>query len=145
MKDEEDSTVAGALKAMAIITANFNPYAKTPMQSISFEVAGIRHHMTEFLRAAVQHGDAVVLEPEPDNTFDPNAIKVLKKGIHVGYVPRTQTEALLEGVKAKRFDYVVSAAWPKGCCVTVTEKPKPKEDDSRRPTDKEAPASPAKS
>ena len=30
----------------------------------------------------------VTLQPEPDNKYDPNAIKILVEGIHIGYVPK---------------------------------------------------------
>lgn len=34
------------------------------------------------------------LQPEPDNKHDPNAIKVLVRGIHVGYIGRTDCPAI---------------------------------------------------
>lgn len=37
---------------------------------------------------AVKHHSKVKFEPEPDNPHDPNALKVLVDGEHVGYVPR---------------------------------------------------------
>ena len=37
------------------------------------------------------HIDAI-LEPEPSNSFDKNAVKVLIEGIHVGYIPQTDSE-----------------------------------------------------
>lgn len=36
----------------------------------------------------VMHHSKVEIEPEPDNPHDPNALKVLVSGEHVGYVPR---------------------------------------------------------
>jgi hypothetical protein len=36
----------------------------------------------------VQHYSNVKLEPEPTNQHDPNALKVVVSGEHVGYVPR---------------------------------------------------------
>ena len=44
---------------------------------------------TEHYSGVVDEGDLVYFEPEPANTFDSNAIKVLNKlGNMVGYVPR---------------------------------------------------------
>jgi hypothetical protein len=63
----------------------------------SFRVAGISHRQSEAASARV--GDPVVLAPEPDNPFDPNAIRVLVQGSHVGYVPREKT-ALLRAFSA---------------------------------------------
>ena len=35
---------------------------------------------------ALEPGDPVTLEREPDNEFDPNAIKVLTGDSHIGYI-----------------------------------------------------------
>ena len=46
---------------------------------------------TTFRRDAVkgvQHHSKVKLEPEPTNQHDPNALKVVVSGEHVGYIPR---------------------------------------------------------
>ena len=38
--------------------------------------------------------DDVQLEPEPDNPHDPNAIKVIADGVHIGYVPAKSTKKI---------------------------------------------------
>lgn len=38
--------------------------------------------------------ESAQLIPEPDNEYDPNAIKVIVDGIHVGYVPKDETDAV---------------------------------------------------
>lgn len=56
---------------------------------IEFEIAGMsyRDNIDDYLG---EH--AGTLEPEPDNEYDPNAIKVLAAdGHHVGYVPKDMT------------------------------------------------------
>ena len=56
---------------------------------IEFEIAGMsyRDNIDDYLG---EH--AGTLEPEPDNEYDPNAIKVLAEdGHHVGYVPKDMT------------------------------------------------------
>lgn len=58
------------------------------MQILRCHIAGIPHRKPAKLPAV---GDHVLLVPEPDNKFDPNAIKVLWDGIHLGYVPKTET------------------------------------------------------
>lgn len=57
---------------------------------IEFNVAGITHgenvddHLGEF---------AAILEPEPTNEYDPNAIKILaNNGDRIGYVPKDRTD-----------------------------------------------------
>lgn len=38
---------------------------------------------------ALERGDNLTLQPEPDNQYDPNAIKVLTEaGVCIGYVPK---------------------------------------------------------
>lgn len=44
-------------------------------------------------REAVHQEFEAVLAPEPDNRFDPNAVKVLIAGRHVGYLPREEAAA----------------------------------------------------
>jgi hypothetical protein len=46
---------------------------------------------------------AVVI-PEPDNKFDPNAIKVTINGATVGYIPRTDTADVRKAFKAANVD-----------------------------------------
>lgn len=43
--------------------------------------------------------DKVQLTPEPENKNDKNAIKVLIDGVHLGYVPRTQTGEIHKEIK----------------------------------------------
>lgn len=74
-----------------------------------FNVAGVTHmnetvKMTrlDWIRKYVQYGARFVLEREPDNEHDPNAIKVLhvlkKSGrkIEVGYVPNNPKNPLAD-------------------------------------------------
>jgi hypothetical protein len=35
-------------------------------------------------------GESIVLDPEPDNKYDPNAIRVLARGKNIGYINRIQ-------------------------------------------------------
>ena len=45
----------------------------------------------------------VVLEPEPDNQYDPNAVKVLMNGLLVGYVKKESCSQVKELLKKKNF------------------------------------------
>lgn len=61
---------------------------------LEFEIAGMsyRDNIDNYIG---EH--AGTLETEPDNDYDPNAIKVLAEdGHHVGYVPRDMTTAVRE-------------------------------------------------
>ena len=57
-----------------------------------FKVAGLSHHWENFRDVIDPEGDLnVELVPEPDNPHDPNAIKVIMNGQHIGYVPKEKT------------------------------------------------------
>jgi hypothetical protein len=53
-----------------------------------FYVAGVQHHELHKVLAELSEGDELDLIPEPDNKFDPNAIKIMCSGVMCGYVPR---------------------------------------------------------
>lgn len=47
------------------------------------------------------------LEPEPTNEYDPNAVKVLNGGVHVGYVPRDLAPEIGDLIAQGRVERVV--------------------------------------
>jgi len=54
----------------------------------------------EYLKQ-LKTGDVLVLECEPTNSFDKNAIKVLtEKGVHLGYIPKDTAAKLNQDVLA---------------------------------------------
>lgn len=55
-------------------------------------IAGLSYYNTSQIREG-----PVQLEREPTNKHDPNAIKVIQSGIHIGYVPKNMTFYLREG------------------------------------------------
>ncbi|MBQ4601990.1 MAG: HipA N-terminal domain-containing protein [Clostridia bacterium] len=67
-----------------------------------FHIMGVRYHTPCkgndcLLLPEVTVGDKLILEKEPENQFDVNAIKVLtQSGELLGYVPRYYNEAILE-------------------------------------------------
>jgi hypothetical protein len=63
-----------------------------------------RNHLTALIRAhnAFESGEiysTAVLELEPTNPFDPNAVKVVVEGTQVGYIPKFDSPAMTEMVK----------------------------------------------
>ena len=73
---------------------------------VQFNIAGITHHdgIDDYLGEFVG-----TLEPEPDNPYDPNAIKVLAPdGHHVGYVPKDITSEVRNSADLPRscFCYI---------------------------------------
>jgi hypothetical protein len=77
------------------------------MQEKKFYIAGVQHHDLHKVLADLEEGDELILTPEPDNKYDPNAVKIeceLSPDadlVMVGYVP-------------KKFSAEVSAALEMG-------------------------------
>lgn len=57
---------------------------------IIFELVGMRFRGQLAVEAVntIKTGDTIQLQREPDNKFDPNAIKVLLRGVFVAYVAK---------------------------------------------------------
>ena len=58
--------------------------------TINFSVVGMQHRDNyEKLKEIIEEGTLVVLKPEPDNPYDPNALAFyLKDGTLIGYLPK---------------------------------------------------------
>ena len=67
---------------------------------------------------ALQEGDTVTLQTEPDNPVDPNAIMVIARGHKVGYVPRTRTADVKPFVDDPRYKF----SYQKGGKVAMLKK-----------------------
>ena len=64
-----------------------------------FHISGVRHHKGRQIETLIQSGTELVLEPEPDNEYDHNAIKIKhREEDHVetmlGYVPGKYSEEI---------------------------------------------------
>jgi hypothetical protein len=68
--------------------------ARVRMLVQSSPLAGFRHSAAEDVWAELRQGDRLTLVREPDNEFDPNAIRVEWQGRKLGYVPRKDNAAL---------------------------------------------------
>lgn len=66
-----------------------------PRELYRCKIAGIPHRIPDFASFCALHGlkegDSVTLVAEPHNPYDPNAIKVMWKEHHLGYVPKVET------------------------------------------------------
>lgn len=67
------------------------------------ELAGFVHYAADSLLRSLERGTPLQLEPEPDNKWDVNAVKVLHQGERMGYIKkihaRTISNAIKEGQK----------------------------------------------
>ena len=57
-------------------------------------VAGFQYHRGETVWTSLQEGEGVTLVREPDNVFDPRAVRVDWQGNKLGYVPRIDNAAV---------------------------------------------------
>ena len=102
---EINSTNFDILKATKgrLLTDNFEFVPAFDYNKVEFDVAGTRH-CEDVKKCIAQNlinvNDKLVLELEPTNEYDKNAIKVLfnkdGKSYHLGYVPRYYTEELVK-------------------------------------------------
>ena len=51
-------------------------------------VAGFQHYAGPALSVFMQEGDALRLAREPDNPYDPRAVRVFWQGVQIGHAPR---------------------------------------------------------
>lgn len=74
-----------------------------------FYIAGVQFRSARDKEALlnVNEGDELFLEPEPENKFDPNAIKIVDEGnsFHFGYVPKKFSSEVASALEAG-FDLV---------------------------------------
>jgi hypothetical protein len=57
-------------------------------------VAGFQYHRGESIWTGLRVGEGVNLVREPDNPFDPRAVRVDWQGCKLGYVPRIDNAAI---------------------------------------------------
>jgi hypothetical protein len=57
-------------------------------------LAGFRYYQGRSLWDELEVGDALALVREPDNPFDPNAVRIEWRGHKLGYVPRRENARL---------------------------------------------------
>ena len=71
---------------------------------MDIRVAGVSYHQEAV--SFVRQGDDVLLEPEPLNAVDQNAIRVLVRNQHVGYIPAYATAPIHNWLQTKRITSV---------------------------------------
>lgn len=95
------SSMAKAAKcAVALLLATLpavvaaEPHITTRLLIQESYVAGYRYHDGKKVWKDLRVGDALDLVREPDNPFDPNAVRVDWQGHQLGYVPRLDNEGV---------------------------------------------------
>ncbi|HEX4985820.1 MAG TPA: HIRAN domain-containing protein [Burkholderiales bacterium] len=82
------------LIALAASAAAIAGPAATRILVQNSPVAGFQFHEGKRLWAQMQVGDELTLVREPDNAYDPRAVRVDWNGHKLGYVPKAQNEAV---------------------------------------------------
>lgn len=105
---EKDSDKMEILKATKgrLVTDNYEFVPAFDSNKVEFDVAGTRHCPdVKECSNLINVNDKLLLELEPENKFDPKAIKViyLKEGkkYHLGYVPRYYSNELFRLLEDK--------------------------------------------
>lgn len=85
--------IAALLFAVSLsLPASAETNAKILLQNSP--LAGFRYYEGKQLWSEMKVGDPLQLVREPDNSHDPNAVRVEWQGHKLGYVPRADNEAL---------------------------------------------------
>jgi hypothetical protein len=90
------SAAALALFAAVAFAQEGAPSVRLLVQSSP--LAGFRYYAAGELWQELRVGDALMLEREPDNPHDANAVAVSWRGRKLGYVPRRENAALAWGL-----------------------------------------------
>ena len=61
-----------------------------------FYIAGFQYHEGALALSKLKPGKKLKLVAEPDNPYDPNAVRIERKGVHLGYVPRARNAFLAQ-------------------------------------------------
>lgn len=71
-----------------------HPFDEPPgIFEVLLEIAGFRHE-SQIEAEALQIGDPICFVLEPENEYDPKAIRIERKGVKLGYVPRGHLDML---------------------------------------------------
>lgn len=94
-----------------------------------YAFAGMNHRGSEQYVRELEGGAELVLEREPTNKFDRNAIRITHAGKHVAYVKAVQARALAMAMDSKGLPTItaklVNNNWP---CAVVKDVPLTEDD-----------------
>lgn len=107
-KDSDDFEILAATRGRTL-TDNYEFVPAFDSKKIEFDVAGTSHSKDiKECKKYLKINKKLYLEPEPNNIYDKNAIKIIfkenGKNFHLGYVPRYYCKELLEKLN-KNIEY----------------------------------------
>lgn len=89
-----DPALLALIHGSFLAGGGLQPFAQEIML-IECHIAGTSYRDVKPAQSLMEPGSCLVLQREPQNAFDPLAIKILTTaGHHVGYVPKVKNEAL---------------------------------------------------
>lgn len=77
-------------------------FIRTGTSLLSSPVRGIPYENRGLFASQVRENDKLILEHEPENPFDSDAIRVVHRGNHIGYVERSKAKVLSREIKMGR-------------------------------------------
>lgn len=91
--------VAGASLGLLLATATVPATEDASQAGIRFLVqssplAGFRYYQAQRVWGSLRVGDELELVREPSNPHDPHAVRVLWRGVMLGYVPKRENAGL---------------------------------------------------
>ncbi len=110
--------MSAAVRALALLAVLLAPSGWVSAQQVrllvqSAPLAGFNYHQAPEVWQRMRVGDTLQLAREPDNAHDPKAIRVSWQGHMLGYVPRTQNDALSWAMdRGERLDARISRLQP---------------------------------
>ena len=63
---------------------------------LSFYIRGFQYWDGALVIKKLKPGKKLALVAEPDNPYDPNAVAIKYKGVHLGYVPRDKNSLIAQ-------------------------------------------------
>jgi HIRAN domain len=111
-----------SVRGSEISAVSYSEHESVDYGDYNYEVVGEsyqRDHLTSLIRAhkAFDTGEifsTAVLEMEPTNPFDSNAVKVVVEGTQVGYIPKFDSPDVTEMIKKSRksvYEVPVRIGW----------------------------------
>jgi hypothetical protein len=85
--------LAGVLLVWVVTTPAQDRGAAEILVQVSL-TAGLRYHAAKAVWDQMHEGDALALVREADNPYDINAVRVDWNGRQLGYIPRTENQAV---------------------------------------------------
>lgn len=70
----------------------------------SFHIAGFQYHDGAVVIKKLKAGKKLSLVSEFDNPYDPNAVSIRRKGVHLGYVPKDSVALLATMIRFGHAD-----------------------------------------